>query len=200
MQRNNIRSKQNREIQRTTFILDELSIIISFFLAIAVRFKAIINWIDLSYGIYVSMLITVLIFCVIIFYAYDSRLDNVVVQDPIDNLVSTVKSRLFLGLMAIVYFYVAQKDVLTSRVVMVFFFLFSAILGYIFRMLYRHFYISRKGIPEVYRAYEIRLPVTDLNPIIEEIREVVRGNWLKMARQSSIPEAQIKRLRPCFER
>ena len=36
--------------------------------------------------------------------------------------------------------------------------------------------------------------------IIEEIRDVVRGNWLRLARQSSIPAEQIRRLRPCFER
>ncbi len=35
--------------------------------------------------------------------------------------------------------------------------------------------------------------------IIERVRDVVHENWLRLARQSSIPESQIKRLRPCFE-
>ena len=36
--------------------------------------------------------------------------------------------------------------------------------------------------------------------IVEDIREIVHGNWRRLARQVSIPETQIKRMRPCFER
>ncbi len=106
-------NRRNKTIHKTTFILDELSILVSFFLAIAIRYDAIQRWADYNDGIYTTMVVTVLLFGVIVFFVYDKRRPDIVVMDPIDNLLRLCKSRFLLVLLTIVYFYVAQQSVLT---------------------------------------------------------------------------------------
>ena len=157
MQKTLLKGKKNRLIQRNTFLLDELSFILAFFLAIAIRYDAIRAWKDYNNGIYISMIVTVLLFYVIVFSVYDIRRPVIVEMDPAENLIKLFKNRFLLYLLTIVYFYFTQKTVLTSRIVMTLFLIFSVVLGYVLRMVYRRYYIRKYGIPSGVRDYEIRL-------------------------------------------
>jgi exopolysaccharide biosynthesis WecB/TagA/CpsF family protein len=157
MQKTPHKSKHNSIILRTTFILDELSILLSFFLALSLRYDAIQRWKDYNEGIYTTMIVTVLLFCVIVFLVYDYRRPDIVVMDPVDNLLRLCKSRFLLALMTIVYFYVTQKSVLASRIVMALFLALSVAFGYIIRMVYRSYYIKKYGVPGDIKAYQLHL-------------------------------------------
>ena len=87
MQKTLLKGKKNRLIQRNTFLLDELSFILAFFLAIAIRYDAIRAWKDYNNGIYISMIVTVLLFYVIVFSVYDIRRPVIVEMDPAENLI-----------------------------------------------------------------------------------------------------------------
>ncbi len=166
------RRKVDREIFRSTLILDELSIICAFFSAVAIRYNAINNWVDKKAGIYVSMIITSLLFAVIIFYLIDAKGVNVVLMDPIENLLAVCRNRIFLSLLTIMYFFATQRSVLASRIVMGLFLILSAVYGYIFRMVYRKYYTSKWGVPGDINVYTLRLPVPNIDRTIKEICEV----------------------------
>ncbi len=142
-----------------------------FFAAIGIRYNAIVNWVDKKAGIYVSMLVTSLLFAMIVYYAIDIKGMNVVVMDPVDNLLAVCKNRIVLSLLTIMYFFVTQRSVLASRIVMGLFLILSAVFGYIFRMIYRTYYISRWGVPGDISVYTLRLPVRRIDRAIKEIRE-----------------------------
>ncbi len=127
--------KWNRGVYRNMLILDEGSIIMAFAVAIIIRFEAISSWVDYRPGIYSSMFITALIFQLVIFLCYDNRGPSVVYMDPVDNLVEIVKSRLLLTAFLIFYFFVTQKSVLASRIVMGLFLGLSVLIGCFFRWL-----------------------------------------------------------------
>lgn len=151
------KSKHNNILFRTTFILDECSILLSFFLALSLRYDAIQRWKDYNEGIYTTMIVTVLLFCVIVFLVYDYRRPDIVVMDPIDNLLRLCKSRFLLAFMTIVYFYVTQKPVLASRIVMALFLVLSVVFGCVIRMAYRSYYIKKYGVPGDIKAYQLHL-------------------------------------------
>ena len=153
--KSNHRKKIDREIYRSTLILDEVSIICAFFSAVALRFDAINNWGDKKAGIYVSMIITSILFAVIVFYIFDAKQINVVLMDPVDNLLAVCKNRFFLSLLTIMYFFVTQRSVLASRIVMGLFLILSAVYGYIFRMVYKKYYTVKWGIPGKINVFKI---------------------------------------------
>ena len=159
---NNLNNTKYRHIMRGVFAVDIISIFVSFWGAIFIRFKAIINWVDFSLGIYVDMLISAILLEIAVYFFNDMRKTSVVEMDPIDNLIAVIKNRFLLIVLSIVYFYVTHRSVLTSRIVMGLFLAFSTILGYIFRMLYRHFRIKKWGILESSKLLEIHLPSIDL--------------------------------------
>jgi exopolysaccharide biosynthesis WecB/TagA/CpsF family protein len=167
----------NKGIYRNTLILDEASIIVAFVLAILIRFRAIINWVDYSAGIYISMFSTSLIFEVLVFFVFDNRRPSVVYMDPVDNLIELIKSRLLMTALLIVYFFATQKSVLASRIVMGLFLSLSVLIGFFFRMLYRKYYYRRYGVPSDRKIYEISLPLDaakEPDSIISEVRD---GNY-----------------------
>lgn len=171
------KTRRGRSVHRVTLLIDELSILTAFFSAFLIRYQAIVNyvnWFEYSYGIYVSMIVTALLFQLIVFFAYDYRGPSVVEMDPVDNLVRTVKSRFILIVLFILYLFTTQKSVLASRIVVGLFLMLSVVFGYIFRMLYRRRYIKKWGAPEAMKSYHITFPIDDMDRIEKEINE---GNY-----------------------
>ena len=163
------RQKIEREIHIYTLALDEASIMFAFFSAILIRYNAIMNWADRKSGIYVSMILTSLLFEIIVYSVLDRRKATVISMDPVDNLIGVCKNRVVLALLTIMYFYATQRSVLTSRIVMGIFLFLSALYGYILRMLYRWIYIKRNGVPGNAKVYQLRLPVSNIRKEIDEI-------------------------------
>ena len=166
----NRNNAKNRHIMRYTFIVDIISILMSFFLAILIRFKAIVNWTGFSFGIYVDMLVSVLLLESIVYVYHDMRKPCVIEMDPVDNLISVVKNRILLVGLSILYFYAAHNAVLTSRIVMGLFLTFSTILGYILRMVYRKICFKKWGVPGASTVYEIHLPDFDIEAAVKAVQ------------------------------
>ncbi len=160
---------RDRSIYKYTLVLDETSIICAFFSSFAIRYNAIMNWANKNTGIYVSMILTVFLFNIIVFFSYDMRRPSIVDMDPFDNLLKVCKNRFILSLLTVLYFYTTQKSVLASRIVMGLFLIFSVVYGYLFRMLFRWFYKNkmRKNVSD--KIYKLILPVSNINRIIDDI-------------------------------
>lgn len=161
---------QNNLISKKTFIIDELSIILAFLSAIALRFQAIIRWVDFSLELYVSLIITVVLFEIIVYFCYDSKGQSIVAMDPIDNLGRLIKSRMFLIGLSVVYLFATQKAVLTSRKVVIYFMALSVVYGYVIRMLYRHYYIQKWGMSSDLKSLVISCFDRDFSRVLEEYR------------------------------
>ena len=158
---------QNNIIYKRTFVIDELSIILAFISAVTIRYRAIINWVDYSLGVYLSMIITVFLFEIIVYFSYDAKRLPIVVLDPIDNLVKLVKSRALLIGLSVAYLFATQKSVLASRKVVIYFMALSVVYGYILRMLYRRHYIKKWGVPGEVNAYIIDDPDIDAEEAVK---------------------------------
>ncbi len=167
----NKRLSQNSRLKSYTLLVDELSIVTAFVVAFVIRFKAIMNWVDFYYGIYASMFITVILFQIIIFSVYDNKKPTIVLIDPIENFFRLVKGRALLVVLTVMYFFVTHRSVLASRIVLALFFSLSIIIGYLFRMLLRHYYIKKWGIPGDVKAYEFDVSTGDMESAIHAVRD-----------------------------
>lgn len=164
----------NNIIYKRTFVIDEFSIIFAFISAVTIRYKAIINWVDFSLGIYLSMIVTVFLFEIIVYFSYDAKRLPIIALDPIENLVKLIKSRALLIGLSVAYLFATQKSVLASRKVVIYFMALSVVYGYILRMLYRNRYFKKWGIPGDVNAYVIN----DSSISIEDaLRNYDSGNY-----------------------
>ena len=172
--------KRNRAVQRNTFIVDEISIILAFFFAVWIRYKNVVSWKHYNDGIYVTLFISALLFYVIVFFAYDLRRPDITAMDPVDNFLRVLKSRAFLALIVILYFFMTQQSVMASRLFMGFFILLNVAFGYVIRMLYRNLHISRHGVQRPVKAYELIITSNDNQQkakVRDAIDEIKRGKY-----------------------
>jgi exopolysaccharide biosynthesis WecB/TagA/CpsF family protein len=163
-------TSKSSSIYRTTFAIDEASIVLAFFSAIAIRFDNIIHWVDFSYGIYVSIFITVVLFQLIVFFLYDRRKPTVVEMDPADNAVTVVKSRLFLIALSIAYLFIIRRSVLASRIVIGLFFTLSMVYSYVMRLIYKKLYIKKHGVPGKQKVFKTTLSGIDVDAVVKTVK------------------------------
>ena len=184
-----------RRIRRRTLLLDIISILMAFASAILIRYNAIINWIDYSANIYVTIIVTTLLFELIVFSFLEVRNVPIVFMDPAENLISLLKVRFILLLLTIGYLFVAQKSVLASRVVLGIFAVLSFIYGYVLRMIYRWLYLKRHGAPEADRSLVIDDPGFDAEKTALEFKKggyenaVLSGKCLELSRAEIMEKA-----------
>ena len=165
---------QNSIVHKRTFAIDELSIILAFVSAVTIRFQAIINWVDFSLGIYMSMIVTVFLFEIIVYFCYDAIRATIVEMDPVENLTKIVKSRMLLIGLSVTYLFATQKSVLASRKVVIYFMTLSVVYGYILRLLYRRHYIKKWGVPGEVKAFVIKNANQSIENVISSYRD---GNY-----------------------
>ena len=162
---------QNNIIHHKTFIIDELSIILAFLSAVTIRYKAIINWVDFSLGIYLSMIITVTLFEIIVYFSYDAKRYPIVEMDPVENMLKLIRSRFLLIGLSVAYLFATQKSVLASRRVVIYFMTLSIVYGYVLRMLYRRHYIRKWGVPGEISAFVISDEIESVEQIVNHYKK-----------------------------
>ncbi len=171
MSRQNTVGYENKDIYLYTFIIDEISIILAFFSALAIRYNAIMNWADYNSGIYVSMIVTAIVFQVLIFFLYDMRRKSIVRMDPFENAIRLLKSRILLTALFLAYLFITQRSVLASRIVICIFLVMSFAYGYLFRMLYRRYYIKNRLVKDVTKGYTLNLSDGDTDSALQHIKD-----------------------------
>jgi exopolysaccharide biosynthesis WecB/TagA/CpsF family protein len=166
MNNEQIYSSKTNIVYHATFIIDEVSIVLAFFSAIAIRFDNIINWVDFSYGIYASIFSTAVLFQLIVFFLYDRKKKSIVEMDPADGVVAVVKSRLFLMVLSMLYLFIIRRTALASRVVITLFFILSMVYGFFMRLAYRNIYIKKHGAPGSAKVYRFSLSDMDVEEAV----------------------------------
>ena len=155
---------------RRVFILDELAIVLALLLSLLIRLpNYIMQWHSIVGGLYVSFAITLCLFHVIIFLLYDNRKNSIFEQDPIENLMTVIKSRCILMALSLLYLYAIQESKQSSRTIILLFFVISIILGYAFRMLYRRVYLKNNRYLYEQNTYTVSRPY----PSNEELKKLL---------------------------
>ncbi len=141
----NTYKKRNYPIKRI-FILDEIALILAMLTALVIRYrKNFFKFAEFYDGLYVMLIITVCMLHIIIFLIYDNRKEHVFLQDPMQNLMTVIKSKCVLAALSLLYLYAMQISLQSSRAVTGLFFLLSIIYSFIFRIIYRKKYIDSHG-------------------------------------------------------
>lgn len=158
--------KQRSLPKKRIFIIDELSLVAAFFLALKIRYGSMFSaWNSFYDGLYVSFLFVIILIQAVIFLTYDNRKESIFVMDPFENLISVFKSRIILLVLTLMYLYIMQRGELSSRFVIAAIFILSFIFQYVARMICRKIYLATNDIKDANHALEI----WDLNIDIENV-------------------------------
>ena len=130
--------KKQRFPVKRIFILDEIALLLSLFSAFIIRYgENAVRWHDMFEGLYVSVVVFVCIFQVIVFLLYDCRREHIFVQDPVENFMSVLKGKCMIVAFLLLYLYAIQRGKESSRLVIGMFFGFSILYSFVFRIIYR---------------------------------------------------------------
>ncbi len=144
--------------KRRLFVLDELALVLAFFTALLIRYRHdFFAWSVFYDGLYVSVLVVAALVQALKFLAYDYRRPVMLDQELIKTVVDIVKGRLFLLIAIIIYLYMIQQGVNSSRFVIPATVMLDAVYEFVFRSLYKLHYISRYGKAES-RTLELFYP------------------------------------------
>lgn len=167
-----LENKVNYPVLRV-FLLDELATLLALLAALLVRHtSAVLRLKEIFGNLYIVIAITLCLFHIIVFLLYDNRKDSIFEQDPIENLMTVIKSKVILLSLTLIYLYVVQRSKQVSRTVVLLFLIFVILFDYVLRMLYR-FYILKLS------AYKCKQPTLRLLapfPNDEELNELVKNN------------------------
>ncbi|SCY33942.1 WecB/TagA/CpsF family glycosyltransferase [Butyrivibrio sp. INlla14] len=162
--------------KKKLLVLDELALLLAYFGALFIRYRERFHtWDDIYDGMYVALAIFVVLVQAIIFMAYDAKRVGSFVHDGIKNIATIVKGRIMLFIAVILYLYVLQQGVNSSRFVIAAFIGLDLIFVYLFRKVAIIRYLKRVGdIKE--EVLELYAPF----PSDQEIKEMVKsGNYAK---------------------
>ena len=131
------RNKNSFPIRRV-FLLDELAILLALAVALLIRHsRTIFRLVDVFGNLYIVLPVTLCLFHIMVFLLYDNRKPSIFEQDPIENLMTVIKSKCILLASTLAYLYIVQRSKQVSRTVVILFLLLGIFFDYLFRMLYR---------------------------------------------------------------
>ncbi len=155
--------------RKRIFIIDELALVLAFFSAILIRYRSDARyWAGFFDGLYVSVLVVAVLMQAIIFLVYDSRRPSLFVQDRVQGLFYIIKGRMILLIFIILYLYMTQKGVDSSRFVIGATIMLNVFYDYILRNIIKSQYFSMVG--------ELKEKILELSfpfPSDEEIRKKI---------------------------
>lgn len=162
-------NKVNYPIRRV-FILDELAIIMGMIVAVVICHSDKVQSLHRIFGEYYLFFgIKLCVLNTIVFLLYDSRRKPIFEQDPFDNMISVIKSRLVLMALSLLYMYIINENTRSPMTILLLFLVISIIIGYCFRMLYRKKYLQKNRY-----LYEQKiLTVCKPYPTDDEFRKMI---------------------------
>ena len=133
-----LRSSQIR--RAVVLFLDIFGILMAFIISWHMRFQGQYMWMESD--LYISSLILIALFYLMIFVFIDNKRPSVVRQSPFELFVSVASNQLILMAAYVSYLFAMQLGDLVSRYVIGFTFLFAFFFDYILRIIFRALLIS----------------------------------------------------------
>ena len=154
------------------FILDEFAIVVAFVCAYLMRFPfPNLSWQNIWGGVYLTLVATLGSFHGIVFLVYDKAKKSIFEQDPVENMMTIIKSRCILIALSFLYLFVIQRIQESSRTVIMLFFALSIVFDYLFRMLYRRYHLRKYGHLMMRKVLTIEAPYPDDQEFIRRVSE-----------------------------
>lgn len=149
------------------FIIDELSVIMAYVLALLFRYGGDVRgWCELFDGLYVSFFFVVCMLQVIVFLGFDRRKTPIFLQDPAEILITVIKGKVLLLVMCLFYLYINQRGEESSRFVIVVFWILGIVIEYVLKMLYKRAYYKKNGHLYTCRTLEVMEPFPAADEIV----------------------------------
>ena len=187
-----MKNRSNYPIIRV-FIIDEIAIVMAMAIALLIRYGRDVGHSYLYFnGVYVSVVVTMCIFHVIVYLLYDNAKPSIFVQDPVENFATVFKSRFILVTLAFVYHYAVRISTDSSRAVMASFYVLSVIIGYVLRMLYRRHHIRKYGVRESRKVLKLEYPYPEGEELKRQISDGQYDEVLIMTR--GVPEDSLEKI------
>jgi len=137
-------------------VLDELTLVAAFFVTLFVRYREMFKiWTSFYDGLYVSFLIVLCLIQALIFIGYDKKKKSIFEMDPVENLMSVVKSKVILIVLGLLYLYATQRGEQSSRFVVAGVLVLSIIFGFVARMICRKSYLKNHDLSAEYKTLEV---------------------------------------------
>lgn len=155
-------------------VLDELTLVAAFFVTLFVRYREMFKiWTSFYDGLYVSFLIVLCLLQALIFIGYDKKKKSIFEMDPVENLMSVVKSKVILIVLGLLYLYATQRGEQSSRFVVAGVLVLSIIFGFVARMICRKNYLKSHDIGSDWKVLEVTAGAdkVDADEVIKKFRD-----------------------------
>jgi exopolysaccharide biosynthesis WecB/TagA/CpsF family protein len=153
---NDVNRRGIRYPAKRILVLDELTLVAAFFVTLFVRYREMFKiWTSFYDGLYVSFLIVLCLIQALIFIGYDKKKKSIFEMDPVENLMSVVKSKVILIVLGLLYLYATQRGEQSSRFVVAGVLVLSIIFGFVARMICRKSYLKNHDLSAEYKTLEV---------------------------------------------
>ena len=137
-------------------VLDELTLIVAFFVTLAIRYRDTFRyWTTFYDGLYINFLIVLCLVQALVFLGFDKRKKSIFEMDPVENLMSVVKRKVILIVLGLLYLYATQRGEQSSRFVVAGVLVLSIIFGSVARMICRKSYLKNHDLSAEYKTLEV---------------------------------------------
>ncbi|MCR5526926.1 MAG: WecB/TagA/CpsF family glycosyltransferase [Lachnospiraceae bacterium] len=164
---------ENKQSQRSfLLILDVASTVISFLLAVVIRFYDSGDWDNIrtwNNGLYFMLLELVIAIEVAVFFVNETRHRSISVQNPFEKLVNVIKNQILVMGCLLVLLYMIRQGLWASRAVVGMMFIFNVLIDFILRFCYGRFLCGVIAANTYVSHYVLISKASDAKRIITQI-------------------------------
>ena len=128
--------------KRRVLLADLASLVLAWFFSLMIRYD---NWPDRFSELYISLIITMCLFRVIIFLVIDLKHSSIFEMDPVENLTSVLRDGTIIIVFAVIYLFASQRGEMASRLIIGMMYVMNVIFDFVLRMLLRQSLLRKAG-------------------------------------------------------
>ena len=157
--------------KRRVLLADLASLVLAWFFSLMIRYD---NWPDRFSELYISLIITMCLFRVIIFLVIDLKHSSIFEMDPVENLTSVLRDGTIIIVFAVIYLFASQRGEMASRLIIGMMYVMNVIFDFVLRMLLRQSLLRKAGHGRESHVITISYPYPDVDSLRDQIRS---GNY-----------------------
>ena len=150
---------------------DLASLVPAWFVSLMIRYD---NWPDRFSETYISLIITMCLFQVIVFLVIDLKHSSIFEMDPVENLTAVLRDRTIIIVFAVIYLFASQRGELASRLIIGMMYVMNVIFDFVLRMLLRRSLLKKTCHGREARVLTITYPYPDMERLRTQIHS---GNY-----------------------
>ena len=167
------RLQKRRYPSKRVYILDLFALICAFFIAMFIRYRAeVLDWTQIIGGFYMNIFVIAILIQIGILLAYDATKPAIFILDPVELFVQTFKSKVFFLCVLILYLYLTRKAETVSRIVVTALTIFSFLIDYAARLIYRKYYNASHPFNADIKVVHLRAPFPSEQELLKMLKDI----------------------------